>query len=1061
MYESKLNYFTYTIGEAAVLKEQEKLARSFQTVLQLVECQAKDNPNSPALGFTNPQEKPHRKEPDFVTFADLDEFSRIAASELKKTLPENSHNSSTVGLFCYSSLDLVLSWLGLLRLGRKAFFFATLCQAAGIKVIVVDESHEGVLSQIRGDIHIIRVPSFYGKRESIPDVITLRTDTEPMSSTAFFQHTSGTSSGLPKPISQTEWGAVGCLPVFSDPNPKATFTTTPLYHGGLADALRAWTSGAMIWFFPEDIMPVTGDNVVPALNAARRRSQEVRVKYFSSVPYVLQMLAEVEGCAGIELLRSMDLVGVGGAPLSPAIGDHLVESGIKLLSRMGSAECGFLMPSHREYDKDSNWQYLRAVSGHTSLVFEPREDGLSELVVKSSWPLLLKTNREDGSYATADLFEPHPLIHNAWRYHGRADALIILANGKKVDPSPIEDELRSCNKMTQDVLVFGTGRDYPGAILFTRFTNLSDNDYLGAVWSDIERSNSQSSQHSRLSPLSLAVVRIDEGEEPLPKSSKGTVLRRQAESRYAKLINQVYATPRAVSTKIDVLDDELVQYICEIFRDVLGRRVNPEEDIYSQGVDSIACIRITKQIQATLNPSLADVLPQNLLYNNGTIIALANTLRQIRQGRSLSGHDDEEQYELMRRLVKQYSILDDYEDKNSKKKKRSIVVILTGATGRLGAHILNGLIDDCRITKVYCLLRGQSRFAAKERVFKALVKRQLRTEKEMKLSETYENKIFYLPCNLAAPSLDLSEEDRSLLIREATHIIHSAWTVNFNLGLKSFEGQIASTRDLIEMSRASGAEFFFISSTAAVSNTGSAVVPEKVSSEPRDASALGYSRSKWTAEQICASAYTQAAREGSTGSHGKPEVSILRVGQLCGNKFGVWNTNEAYPLLLSTAKITSRLPDLPSESVDWLPVDIAAMAVIEIALPHDNENSPRSMDYPDIPVYHVLNPHRSPSWRQMLDWLSKEPGSTPFEIVPASAWMESLEATMTADQEWKHPCQALVGLWKQRYIDPYLSPKPLVFDVSSTQHTSQSIRNASSLSRQRVIKMWKWLQENC
>ncbi|KAI0972872.1 hypothetical protein F4678DRAFT_471297 [Xylaria arbuscula] len=1051
MCEAEPDYFTCTLGEAAVLKEQGKLARSYQTVLQLVE------------------------EPGFITFAELDEFSQIAASELKKTLPKDSHSSSVVGLFCYSSLDLVLSWLGLLRLGRKAFFFAPqlelravehLCHEASIQVIIVDESHKDVLSQIRRDIQVIGIPSYYGKRESKSDTTATRTETGSMPSIAFFQHTSGTSSGLPKPITQTEWGAVGCLLVFSDSNPKATFTTTPLYHGGLADALRAWTSGAMIWFFPEDMMPVTGDNVVLAINNARRRSGGTCVKYFSSVPYVLQMLAQVEGCAGIELLRSMDLVGVGGAPLPQAIGDQLVKSGVKLLSRMGSAECGFLMSSHRKYNEDRNWQYLRAVSGHNSLVFEPREDGLSELVVKRGWPLLLKTNREDGSYATADLFEPHPLIHNAWRYHGRADALIILANGKKFDPSPIEDELRSCNKMIQDVLVFGAGRDYPGAILFTRFTNLSDDDYLGAVWPDIERLNSRYSQHSRLSPLSLAIVRVNEGEEPLPKSSKGTVLRHQAEIQHAKLINQVYANPRAVSTQIDMSDDELVQYICEVFRDVLGRQINPAEDIYSQSVDSIACIRITKQIQAALFSSQANVLPQNILYNNGTILALANTLRQIREGRSLSGQDDEEQYELMRRLVKNYSILDDYEDKGSKKKK-GIVVISTGTTGSLGAHVLNGLIDDCRVTKVYCLLRGQSGFAAKERVSKALVKRKLRTEKELEFSETYENKIFCLPCNLAAPSLDLSEEDRSCMIREATHIIHSAWTVNFNLGLKSFESQIASTRDLIQISRASGAEFFFISSTAAVSNTGSGVVPEKVSSEPRDASALGYSRSKWIAEQICASAYTQAAREGSTGSHGKPKVSVLRVGQLCGNKFGVWNTSEVYPLLLSTAKLTSRLPDLPSESVDWLPVDIAAMAVIEIALPRDNDNSPRSIDHPDIPVYHVLNPHRSPSWREMLDWLSKEPGSTPFEIVPTSAWMESLEATMTADPESKHPCQALVGMWKQRYIlkgvvnGSSLSTQPLVFDVSFTQRVSQSIRNVSSLNRQRVIKMWEWLQENC
>ncbi|KAI1324139.1 hypothetical protein F5Y16DRAFT_424253 [Xylariaceae sp. FL0255] len=298
---------------------------------------------------------------------------------------------------------------------------------------------------------------------------------------AYVQHTSGTSSGFPKPISQTQWGAVGCLPVFVDVDPPATFTTTPFYHGGVADALRAWASGAGIWFFPEDRLPITCVNICRALTFSQEKTKQVSIQYFSCVPYVLELLVESEDSKGIEVLRSLTLVGVGGAPLQSSTEKKLVSFGVKLLSRMGSAECGFLMSSARQFDTDDGWEYFRPTEDSTKLHFEARGEGLSELLVKSGWPLRLKMNREDGSYATADLFEQHPTIPSAWRYRGRLDGLITLANGKKFDRSPLEDDLRASCDVLQDVLICGTGRHYPGALLFAVRKTASDEEVLDRI----------------------------------------------------------------------------------------------------------------------------------------------------------------------------------------------------------------------------------------------------------------------------------------------------------------------------------------------------------------------------------------------------------------------------------------------------------------------------------------------------------------------------------------------------------------------------------------------------
>ena len=73
-------------------------------------------------------------------------------------------------------------------------------------------------------------------------------------------------------------------------------------------------------------------------------------------------------------------------------------------------------------------------------------------------------------------------------------------------------------------------------------------------------------------------------------------------------------------------------------------------------------------------------------------------------------------------------------------------------------------------------------------------------------------------------------------------------------------------------------------------------LPERLSPEPSSASPLGYSRSKWVAEHICLEAHNRTSLRG--------RIAVVRVGQLAGDSMsGVWNTKEAWPMMLSTAKL--------------------------------------------------------------------------------------------------------------------------------------------------------------
>lgn len=915
-------------------------------------------------------------------------------------------------------------------------------------------------------------------------------------------HTSGTSSGLPKPIPQTHHAAVGVLPHLPGGGKYATLSTTPLYHGGIADCLRAWASGATIHLFP-GTQPITTANVHRAIDRANAYLQNAcPVRYFTCVPYILQMLvAEVptpsERISGVSLLQQMDLVGVGGAALPETVGDDLVSNDVKLVSRFGSAECGFLLSSYRNYTQDRDWSYLRADPSLQPEYYEfeaqPHPEGetgpqLFEFIVKPEWPHLSKTNRPDGSFATADLFERHPSIPNAWRHHSRADAQITLLNGKKFDPAPEEGELLSSTagrRALGEAMIFGTGREAPGLLLIPRWTGnfVSDEDIIDDVWPTIEKMNSATQNHARIGRGSIVVVRNPTGEGvALPKSSKGTILRSQAEKLFASEIEAAYSEGSlAEPAQIKVPDSQVLDRIKALFENVLGRPISSTGDLFAQGVDSIACSQVRKSISRTFFAGSDVTLPLNIIYDQGTISQLSSYVIRCRNSEvavvSAGAHDDDaSEQQLMLDLAEKYRHpIQSPNGSFDHSKER--VVILTGATGFLGTHILALLLQDPNVSKIFCLVRANHPNDAAQRVSESLKSRGLLISDDPDIQDS---RLVCLPCSLAEPRLGLSEADWNQLTSQATILIHTAWSVNFSLKLRSFEDQLAGLRNLLDLRNAtknSAARLVFISSTAAVASSGlgTRAIRESLSSEPEDSSPLGYSRSKWVAESICASARvggsSSATAATSDSTVRREEISpimIIRVGQLCGNKQGVWNMTEAWPTLLSSAKLTGCLPDFSDEVLDWLPVDLAARAVLELSSATIGKGqSTRAWKYHKTPVFHVLNAHQEPSWSDLCRWVGRDTGKEVNELGAAStgqeiqvvnpdSWLRSLE-TLLEDHE--HPARALLHLWKGMLARDHEPERP-IFDTERAERVSETMKTVPPLEQDDVIRMWSWILSN-
>lgn len=305
---------------------------------------------------------------------------------------------------------------------------------------------------------------------------------------------------------------------------------------------------------------------------------------------------------------------------------------------------------------------------------------------------------------------------------------------------------------------------------------------------------------------------------------------------------------------------------------------------------------------------------------------------------------------------------------------------------------------------------------------------------------------------ISVPELGLSQVDYTFLVQNTTLIVHAAWAVNFSMRLQSFEkDHIAGLSNLINLAlqspKPTPPRFLLCSSTASVLGTPPAnPIPEKISHDPRSASPLGYSRSKWVAEAICERAHT--------GTRMKGRIAVLRIGQLCGDtQRGIWNITEAWPLMLSSLEVTGSLPQLENEPLTWLPVDLAAKAVVEVA------QSPIFSHESRIPVFHLVNPDHSTKWTHLLSWISRL-SPHEFEILPPQTWVQRLEHL--SGEQARHPARKLLGLWKAAYCapPPHTAPgdkEAVSFAMAETKQVASVMKTVSPVTEEHFGKIWAWL----
>ena len=211
------------------------------------------------------------------------------------------------------------------------------------------------------------------------------------------------------------------------------------------------------------------------------------------------------------------------------------------------------------------------------------------------------------------------------------------------------------------------------------------------------------------------------------------------------------------------------------------------------------------------------------------------------------------------------------------------------------------LLTRSDIDTVYCAIRGRN---PADRLQASFSKRKLGPLEHI-------DKVRFLKHDPGRLADDLEEMTREDILGNLSHIIHAAWPVNFQIPLAGFHLQLKDLQDLIQLSLDvklnQPAQVLYCSSMGVALNThGQRRIAEAPIMDFRQGLGCGYTESKLVAEYII-----QRAVEDSNAS-----AHILRIGQVVGDtKSGVWNDNEAIPMMIRSALTLGCLPALDMVSL--------------------------------------------------------------------------------------------------------------------------------------------------
>ena len=465
---------------------------------------------------------------------------------------------------------------------------------------------------------------------------------------------------------------------------------------------------------------------------------------------------------------------------------------------------------------------------------------------------------------------------------GRKDNMINLSNGEKVYPEQWEDRIGKIEGVTA-VMVCAVA-DHLTAVIYAK-----DVSEIGQkeIVKQINAINADMQGFEKIND-----VRFRDKQFPVTSSMK---IRRKAAMAELETTASDNYTPAQNNEQAAILSQ-----VCRILN--YKGRLGVTDNLYECGLDSLT----------TLELSVCLGCAPTVIYENKTVQKISEQISYSK------GNMDEINRNLK---VPDVNAMISAGVKHTPLPKDSTVLV-TGATGYLGPHIVKDLLE--RGYRVFCLVRSVERLHAAFEYYGVDL-----------------DKVEAVTGDVTRKHFGLSDEQYIRLCRKVKAVFHVAATVNHVGDVSdSYNINVLGTKEVISFCKAAEAQLYHMSSFAVSGFQTDKVLTEDTLDIGQQITQNPYIQTKYQAEECV----LQAKRDGL-------DCVIFRIGNLTKRASdGVFQINAESSGLSAQIRALQELkvyPESMSRMVyDDTPVDKAAEAIVELA-----ENAEAGV------IWHILNPN--------------------------------------------------------------------------------------------------------
>ena len=423
------------------------------------------------------------------------------------------------------------------------------------------------------------------------------------------------------------------------------------------------------------------------------------------------------------------------------------------------------------------------------------------------------------------------------------------------------------------------------------------------------------------------------------------------------------------------------------------RSVRLHDSFAALGMDSLVALELT----AAIEDELGIELPMTAVHEYADLDSLCRFIEE--------GAGEEPRSRLLDRMLADAELPAEIRPHGEPVRPTcdARAVLLTGATGFVGAHLLHRLIGATSAT-VWCLVRP-SAMDARQRLRVHLSRYGL-------WSDVVNDRVRIVHGDLARPRFGLDSPEWDRLAGGVDVIYHAAADVNWVYGYDALRAaNVIGTREVLRLACAGTPKpLHFLSSVSVChSTTGPRVADEQVNPLATvEGLRLGYAQSKCVAESLVRQA----------GGRGLP-VTIIRPSLVTGDRIhGRSNVDDLVSRFVAGCIRMHAAPDLDWR-LDCVPVDEVVDAVVRLSRSHAT----------GIATWHITA-ERPRHWRECVLWMRL--CGYEVDLLPYREWMNLLSAT----DDIRHPLHSLRSFFLHGVAAEGHLTLPELFEESRRAHVS-------------------------